>query len=148
MKKSIMYLLFLLASLLVASCSKDKGAGMETADELASVGLKGRWTWVSTTGGFAGVTVTPESSGKTMVVEFAPEDIFNKYVNGKKVYSSPYVIQQKDSIIQFTTLALYEGIGLGFDHQTEQKIKLEQPNKLWFIDPCCDLFTFEFIKEE
>ena len=79
-----------------------------------------------------------------MEIEFTTDNIFNKYVDNQLVYTSPFVLQEKDSIIQYTTLALFEGVGLGFDHQIEQQYSITEDNTLLLIDPCCDNFTFEF----
>ena len=144
MKKSIFYLLLSISVLLVTSCSHSDDAQIEGPRTKGTVGLQGSWNWVASTGSIAGVTITPESSGRTMEVEFTHDAVFNKFVNGKKVYTSPYALREKDSIVQYTTFALFESIGLGFDHQVEQQFKLEGSGTLWLIDPCCDNFTFEF----
>ncbi len=110
--------------------------------------LLGKWTWVKSTGGIASISVTPESSEKTMQIEFTRNATLNKYVDGQEVYTSPYIIEIKEDKIKikYTTLANFNSIGLGFDHQVEQEIKFVDNNKLMLIDPCCDNFLFEFIR--
>lgn len=146
MKTSLSYFLLLLLPLFFISCSKEEAPLEEGPTSSGTSGLQGSWTWVASTGSIAGVTITPESSGKRMQVEFTAEEVFNKFVDGKNVYTSPYALQEKDSIVQYTTLALFESVGLGFDHQVEQQFKLEGGDKLWLIDPCCDNFLFEFVR--
>jgi len=146
MKKSLSYFLLLLLTLFFTTCSNEDTPLQEGPTSSGTKGLQGSWTWVATTGSIAGVTITPESSGKRMQVEFTDDEVFNKFVDWKKVYTSPYALHEKDSIVQYTTLALFEGVGLGFDHQVEQQFKLEGGDKLWLIDPCCDNFLFEFVR--
>lgn len=131
-------------AILVCSCSTTEKEPESTSGEKEEASLTGNWQWVSSSGSIAGITVTPESSGKTMEIEFTQDMVFNKYVDNQLVYTSPYVIQLKDSIIQFTTLALFESLGPGFDHQVEQQFRLINNNSLLLLDPCCDNFTFEF----
>ncbi len=146
MKKSLSYFLILLLTLFFTTCSKEDAPPEEGPTSTGTNGLQGSWSWVASTGSIAGVTITPTSSGKSMQVEFTAEEVFNKFVDGKNVYTSPYALQEKDSIVQYTTLALFESVGLGFDHQVEQQFKLEGRDKLWLIDPCCDNFLFEFVR--
>ena len=120
----------------------------DTIDSTINEQLLGKWTWVKSPGSIAGISVTPESSGKTMRIEFTRDAVFNKYVDGQEVYTSPYITEtEEDEIkIQYTTLANFNGVGLGFDHQVEQVIKFVGKNKLMLIDRCCDNFLFEFIR--
>ena len=139
------YLMVILAFMAV-SCSETGHGPENTSGGQQEAALTGNWQWVSSSGSIAGITVTPENSGRTMEIEFTSDKVFNKYVDNQLVYTSPYTIQQKDSIIQYTTLALFESVGLGFDHQVEQQFSFTKDKTLLLIDPCCDNFTFEFVK--
>jgi hypothetical protein len=79
-----------------------------------------------------------------MDIEFTA-DVFTKFIDGDVVYASPYVI--RDSTIQFTTLAQYEPSGLGFDQQPEEIFRITNDGVLWLLDPCCDNFSFKFIRK-
>ncbi|MCW5516912.1 hypothetical protein [Muriicola sp. Z0-33] len=144
MLKSISNYLLLIISIAICGCTAADREPESTTGGQEQGTLNGNWHWVRSSGSIAGITVTPESSGKTMEIEFTQDMVFNKYVDNQLVYTSPYVIQLKDSIIQFTTLALFESLGPGFDHQVEQQFRLINNNSLLLLDPCCDNFTFEF----
>jgi len=145
-KKSFLYFVVLMCCLLLASCAVSDNTPNEEPNTGQVASLSGNWRWVRSTGSIAGITVTPENSGKTMEITFTADNIFNKYVDNQLVYTSPFELGQKDSTIQFTTLALFESVGLGFDHQVEQEFRIVADNTLLLIDPCCDNFTFEFVK--
>ncbi|WP_430967337.1 hypothetical protein [Spongiimicrobium sp. 2-473A-2-J] len=142
MKKSYIVIL----ALLLSSCSNGDDNSQEGTETGTVTELVGEWTWVQSTGSIAGITVTPESSGKTMRIEFTEENVFNKFVDGVEVYTSPFVIDEDN--IQYTTLALFESVGLGFDHQVEQQFQFREGNTLVLTDPCCDNFTFQFVKAQ
>ena len=131
-------------------CNNNDGGVIDEDMNAKLVLLAGSWQWVQSTGSIAGVTITPESSGKQMEIEFTNNHVFNKKVDEQLVYTSPFIlkIEGDKTIITYTTLALFEGVGLGFDHQVEQELKVINSNKLLLIDPCCDNFTFEFIRKE
>lgn len=136
--------LMVVFAVIAASCSATEKRTENSSDTEQEASLSGNWQWLRSTGSIAGITVTPENSGKRMEIQFTQDKVFNKYVDDQLVYTSPYTIQLKDSIIQYTTLALFESAGLGFDHQVEQQFRIIDTNTLLLIDPCCDNFTFEF----
>lgn len=146
MKKT--FLFYALVALILAGCSKEEDQTTDSTKPYGSIALTGSWTWVKSSG--MGLTITPESSGKTMTIEFMEGEVFNKFVDGEMVYTSPYIIQEADGIIGYTTLALFKSIGLGFDHPVEQQIKFTDSKNLLLIDPrCnnCNNFTFEFSRK-
>lgn len=144
MKNSYVHIVIL--ALLLCSCSNGDDNLQEGTETGTVTKLVGEWTWVQSTGSIAGITVSPESSGKTMSIQFTAEDVFNKFVDGEEVYTSPFVVEE--NTIQYTTLALFESVGLGFDHQVEQQFEFREGNILVLTDPCCDNFTFQFVKAQ
>ena len=144
MLKSISKYLFLIISIALCGCTTADREPESTTGDQEQAALNGKWQWVRSTGSIAGITVTPQNSGRTMEIEFTSDKVFNKYVDNQLVYTSPYTVQLKDSIIQYTTLALFESVGLGFDHQVEQQFSIIDKSTLLLLDPCCDNFTFEF----
>ena len=140
MKRIILVLIVLLNS----SCTDDQSLN----DETIKGELQGSWRWVASTGSIAGITITPENSGKTMSISFTEDDNFKKFIDGEEVYYSPFVLTNDDDKIniQYTTFALFESQGLGFDHQVNQMIEFEDENKINMIDPCCDNFVFTFVR--
>ncbi|MBT8183443.1 MAG: hypothetical protein KJN76_01275 [Eudoraea sp.] len=147
MKRCIFSLAVFFFCLLFVSCSDTDNSHDDISENEPITSLTGNWQWIRSTGSIAGITVTPQNSGRTMEIEFTADGIFNKYVDNQLVYTSPFVLSEKDSTIQYTTLALFESVGLGFDHQIEQQYSISKDNTLSLIDPCCDNFTFEFVSK-
>ncbi len=144
--KTIKSLLCLLAMTALSCADTEK----ETAEPLhkqniniirdtgdSSVLLKGTWTWVQTTGGFAGVTETPASTGTTKEVVFYGTNSYRFSVNGVTTSHGTYTIAQAFCIhtqtfkpeihftnalimnlmvenISFTSLELSEDVADGF----------------------------------
>ena len=138
------YFAIALMSLLMLNCSGSDSSPDKSSNTEKETSLTGNWHWIRSTGSIAGITVTPENSGRTMEIEFTADNTFNKFVDKQLVYTSPFVLSEKDSSIEYITLAIFEGVGLGFDHQVEQQFQITNENTLLLIDPCCDNFTFEF----
>lgn len=145
MKNYISKLTFSIIAVFLIACTVNSNQEDENPD-IVTQKLNGEWTWVKSTGSIAGITVTPESSGLTMDIEFTTNHIFNKNVNGNTVYTSPFNIQEDE--IEFTTIAQFPSAGFGLDHQSQQQIKFEGDKILFLIDRCCDNFSFEFVKKE
>jgi len=59
----------------------DGGLGKNT-DTSDNDNIIGRWRWVQSIGGIAGITVTPESFGRTEMLEFDDNNQLMQYVNG------------------------------------------------------------------
>jgi len=59
--------------------------------------LVGTWTWISSSGGFAGSIETPMSSGEDIRIEFT-KSRFKKYVNGVLTEDLRYSIRLDESI--------------------------------------------------
>lgn len=60
--------------------------------------LTGKWNWVVSSGGIAGLTITPETEKKTFVLEFSATHV-KKYQDGVLLYDEPYSIQTNKSIL-------------------------------------------------
>ena len=52
--------------------------------------LIGKWKWIQSSGGFAGETVTPESTGESRSIEFGEMGIVTFYTNGEVTLSSTF----------------------------------------------------------
>jgi len=53
-------------------------------------GLVGRWDWVSTCGGFAGICYTPESTGKSSYYVFTADSNYYFYANDTLISKGRY----------------------------------------------------------
>lgn len=81
---------FILITLFCASCEKDKSLPGN---------LRGKWNWFSLTGGYAGETYTPESTGYKETVEFTKDSHYRLYRNDSLIIDCHFNIKKTHSII-------------------------------------------------
>lgn len=60
-------------------------------------GLMYQWNWLGSSGGFAGQTITPASTGDKIIIEFTSKK-YLKYVNGQLEEEVRYSIKEGESI--------------------------------------------------
>ncbi|MEN2398569.1 lipoprotein [Flavobacterium sp. MC2016-06] len=123
--KKITYLFFTL--LLLTSCN---------ADEAALKSLNGRWNWVNSSGGIAGTTNTPQSTNKTIVLEF--KDFTKKtYVNDKLTDEVTFTIETRESIMggNRKMIIITGGVTQTF---------VIEGNRLYLSDECYDCFQSSY----
>lgn len=95
-------LLALVATLTILSCTRDNDT------EAATENLAGRWNWKSSYSGLEGSLVTPESSGKTVILEFTNERL-KYYENDQLVSEHTYTIQtRKDALGNDKKMIVYQ----------------------------------------
>lgn len=58
----------------------------------------GKWQWVSSTGGFAGKTITPASEGYPLRVEFRTNGIYRKYKGDTLIEKKKFSFSPETSI--------------------------------------------------
>ena len=73
-KFSVFKLLFFF--FLVISCDN-------ISDENQVTTLTGKWIWTKSYGGMLSQTITPQSSGRKIMIEFTADSTFKYYLNGK-----------------------------------------------------------------
>jgi hypothetical protein len=102
--------------------------------------LLGTWTWLESSGGFAGKTETPETTGNIISITFS-KDKYTKYLNGELNSEMTYKIEKGSSIRteDDTYLIIYE-------NGRKQSIELIE-NKLILYDECHDCYQNEYIKK-
>ena len=100
----------------------------------------GKWTWIQSSGGFAGRIETPATTNKEISIEFTSEKCI-KYVNGKIESELNYKIEKGPSIRtnEDTYLIIYE-------NDKKQSIDFID-DKLILYDECHDCYQNEYIKE-
>jgi hypothetical protein len=124
-----------LSMLVLAGCSTSTSS--EADLELAW--LLGRWEWVSSTGGIAGWTLTPESTGQTRSVEFGADGIMRTVVDGETVLVEEFHVGVGADDGQFdgrTVLLLPGGREVGVTVPSQGRLRLDEG--------CCDLFVHEY----
>lgn len=70
--------------LLMSSCKQEY---------TSSTGLSGKWYWLSSSGGIAGITETPESLGIIQITEFEKDSVFRFYRNDTLKIKGSYHIK-------------------------------------------------------
>ncbi len=130
MKKHIL-LLFVALSFL--SCSND-------ADTDTNAQLLGIWDWISSSGGIAGITETPESTGNTITLEISNSTV-KRYVNGNLESELNYSIASGESIVfgEQREMVIYE-------NEFKQTFGLAG-NQLTLYDECNDCFVSQYERE-
>lgn len=115
-------------------------SGCEVSTILPAEGpLVGEWSWVEARGGIAGVTITPASTGQTIVLRFDDERVElvrNDELERTVEYRA--VTKPDGSGLELT----YDGPLLtGFESQTAS---LPEEDVLILTDPCCDGYEYRF----
>ena len=103
--------------------------------------ILGRWDWVESTGGIAGVTLTPASTGHEMSLQFLPVGQVRLYEDGSLVRTVGYGVvgdPEADSVELTYQPALW-----GFESQTAT---FPSDLELVLTDPCCDGFTYRWVR--
>jgi hypothetical protein len=103
--------------------------------------ILGRWDWVESSGGIAGVTLTPESTGQTMLLQFLPVGQVRLFEDGSLTRTVGYQVlgdAQADS-----TEVAYQPALWGFASQTAT---FPSDDELVLTDPCCDGFTYRWVR--
>lgn len=103
--------------------------------------LVGTWDWVESTGGIAGTTMTPASTGTTMSLRFRSSGVVELSRNGSVVGTTTYTVEPSGELAD-GTVHYATGI-LGFESQT---VIFTNADALTLVDPCCDGFTYRFVR--
>jgi len=126
-------LILLLTLATIMSCTIDSEPTLNSQ-------LLGKWKLVELSGGIAGTTETPQTTGLDKSIEITSNTI-KTYVNGILESESFYEIRQGKSIrtIEISNLIIYE-------NGRKQSIELNDTNLILF-DECNDCFQYKYVKE-
>jgi hypothetical protein len=80
--------LFFIALIIFIFTSCDKSSDSDS-------GILGKWDWKISSGGLAGVTLTPESTGNTIILELTPDSIYKEYRNDSLIIDSPFHVSSE-----------------------------------------------------
>jgi len=114
------------------------GCGGLTAPELEAQ-IVGSWTWIESTGGIAGVTRTPDSTGEMLALRFESNGVVQVFRNGQFERAVGYTTTPSRD--DATLSVQYDEPLFGFDSQT---VSLPDRDTLVLTDPCCDGFAYRF----
>jgi hypothetical protein len=125
--------LFILLSASFISCTKDDDGAVFRR-------IQGQWEWVESSGGIAGTTLTPESTGKQVTIEFS-NGTYRRVVNGDLEMVMAYHIEKGQSIMgeEDAYLLIYE-------NEYKQSIYFND-NRLVLSDECYDCFQNEYVRK-
>lgn len=118
----------------VGGCSGGSGPEIPT-------GLTGTWRWVEASGGIAGVTITPESSGQSMTVVLGADGLARLYGSDVPDRVVHYEVVERTTVSEPVWDIFYDEPLLGFDSQIATQ---PATDVLLLFDPCCDGFTWRF----
>ena len=113
--------------------------GCSSATDPISQQLEGDWDWVESSGGIAGMTHTPASTGETMRLSFSATGIVELVRDGVLAAATTYVTELAAD--GGSPVVRYGQSLHGFEVQT---VAFDGDDVLVLIDPCCDGFTFRF----
>lgn len=101
----------------------------------------GAWEWVESTGGIAGMTLTPASTGETRSVRFSASGVARLYVDGLETRAVGFAVRQGGE--RGSLEILYDEPLMGFESQTAT---FPSVDVLVLTDPCCDGFVSRFTR--
>ena len=125
--KKILFLTLIVV--LTINCSNDDEKEIRTT-------ISGQWDWVKSTGGLAGSTYTPESTGENRKLIISSDSI-KYFTNGDLLSKVKYTIELRDINGESRELIVPDPLGI------TQFFELNQ-NKLTLIDYCNDCFVNEY----
>jgi len=99
----------------------------------------GRWNWVQSNGGFAGVTETPESEGYTSYFIFKEDRTLEIYKNDTLKYQYIYTLSKEKTIFSIDSLPVImfgDHVAWLYSFQTEDTLILN--------DNICDGFSHTY----
>jgi hypothetical protein len=100
--------------------------------------LNGKWNWVSSTGGFIGKKITPESENKTLTLEIS-DSVIKKYENGNLLSKKTYSIQTQNSIYGNDRKMIV------IEDMPSQSFEVKG-NTLYLNDECHDCYQSEYVR--
>lgn len=104
------------------------------------VDLLGEWEWVESTGGIAGVTNTPASTGHTQTLIFRPDGTLEIRRDGAPWMTLAFEIVSHSEPGEWELR--YSGVTNGFD---SQHVSVRR-HLLVLTDPCCDGFVNRYVR--
>ena len=126
------YFLLLFLGIIFINCSNE--------DTNFNNQIVGSWNWLESSGGIAGTTETPTSTGNVITIVIS-NDSFQQFINGNLNFETSYTIELRKSEIfgDQRKMIIYEN---GFIQSFERK-----DDKLILYGECNDCFQSEYEKE-
>jgi hypothetical protein len=135
-------LTFVLLVLVAVSCTKDNSVDATSYVKVPS-NLFGTWTWLYSSGGYAGVTSTPATTGEIREIEFDTKNNFKYFVNGKLKTESKFQIEKSISIFSKDSALIL----LTKSWTVQQSIRFVHPDTLTLSEEVFDGFGHSYIRK-
>ena len=133
MKKVVLIFALIFALILaITSCSKD----IKTSNGST---LNGKWNWVESSGGLAGKTETPATTGKVITIEIS-NGIIKYFENGVQTVSDSFTTKIQNSIRgENKNMIIYKS------GRPNQSFELNEKQLILF-DECYDCYQSNYSK--
>ncbi|RYZ95557.1 MAG: hypothetical protein EOP47_25625 [Sphingobacteriaceae bacterium] len=133
---------FLSIILFTASCKKEN---VNTKKEVNNPdNIYGKWHWVSSSGGIAGLTETPKTAGYTMGVDYNRNNVFRRYKNGDVINSAKFTIVKTKGVFGMDSTYVIKYTPDNFDHV----VITAKRDSLVLTDNISDGYTTLYIKDK
>jgi hypothetical protein len=124
--------------MLIISCTKDNPKDPNVYIETPEA-LIGKWSWLYSSGGFAGTTVTPQSTGEIKMIEFDRDNNYRLYINDILIKETKYKVEKGKTITSQDSVPILQNT-FGF----RQSISFKTSDTLILFDECYDCFEHRF----
>lgn len=131
------YLILILFSIILGSCSKNSS----TEICLKDVCIDGEWQWVESYGSIAGLTITPESEMQTRKL-IIDENRYREFVDDELIVDKAYEYVISDELSVFTNDSLVLKLDSGNWYAV-----FGSENQLILTEPCADCWSHTYSKE-
>lgn len=133
-------ILFLLGLAAIVSC---KSTNLQNGADGGYKALLGKWSWVQSTGGFAGKTTTPQTEGHTSQLEFKAGNTVSAYMDGSLTKIIKFDLAKGHSIFSVDSVYIlrYQADGL------DQAVLKTTKDTLILADNVNDGFTKTYVKQ-
>ena len=136
MFKNTVFILSLVMLFTLISCDKDNNC-----DPAIESGIRGKWAWVESKGGFGGWTLTPASEHLTRSIEI-DDFYFSEFVNDSLVNKQEYDLSISSKPLLGTEARTY----IAFKDGREQAFVVDGDQLLLF-DQCFDCYAHTYKKK-
>lgn len=136
----ILAILSIAVSLIQNSCTRNSSPTQITSnDHHSDTTFIGSWNWMKSTGGFAGVTITPATEGYREKIVLMSDSTFKLYYNDTLNVSTKYYIQREKPYIHSDSIYI-----IHYTDSTrfiQQVISLIGYDTLKLVDQCMDCYN-------
>lgn len=123
----------------IALAGVASGCGLTTGPSIPT-GVLGTWSWIESSGGIAGMTLTPESTGDSITLRFVADRaqlVRNGIVERTVGFTTGGGTDRASLEIR------YDEPLMGFETQTAT---FPSDSVLVLTDPCCDGFVSRYVR--